>query len=166
MADVFWLVCLVLGLLGGLTGCAPAELAPLPDGGADNESLDAALSDAEGNGEPDSDTAGGEAASFPQVAQTLATSCGQAFCHGESHNGNFDIEGGTEASVDAVRLALEDVDSLAEIPLIAAGSPSDSAIYQRITGEGNMMPPPPNASLSQEQIEMIHGWISEGARYE
>lgn len=175
MRAAVWLsLCLGLWSFGG-AGCAPADLEPLPDTGANTAGQDANLSDAQGPEASDADTPGdgsstrddaSGATSFPQVAQTLAANCGIPYCHGENHNGNYHIEGGTEASVEAVRLALEGVDSLEEIPLVDANNPSGSAIYQRITGEGNEMPPPPNPSLPQEQIDTIRDWIAQGARYE
>ena len=50
---------------------------------------------------------------------------------------------------------------------IVSGNSRDSKIYQAISGkkgEDDIMPPPPNPPLSQEQIDLIGQWIDEGAQ--
>ena len=104
-------------------------------------------------------------ASFEEVSPILAERCGADGCHGNPANGNFMIPGGIGASQGQVRDALEGMETTQQVPLIEAGSPQDSAVYQRLVAE----PPelmPPNDSLSNRDIELIRQWIREGASYE
>jgi hypothetical protein len=45
--------------------------------------------------------------------------------------------------------------------LAKPGAPKDSELYQRIIGEGSIMPP--GGALSQNDINIIYVWIKEGA---
>lgn len=49
---------------------------------------------------------------------------------------------------------------------IVAGNPGASEIFEKINENdpGDIMPPPPNAPLTQDQIDLIGLWISQGAQ--
>ena len=49
---------------------------------------------------------------------------------------------------------------------IIPGNSHDSKIYQVLSrkGEDDIMPPPPNPPLSQEQVDLIGQWIDQGAQ--
>jgi hypothetical protein len=104
-------------------------------------------------------------ANFERVAPILSERCGIDGCHGDPANGNFMIPDGQEASIEDVRASLEDMETSTQSPLIVAGAPDESAIYQRLVAE----PPelmPPNDPLNERDIELIRRWIEEGASYE
>lgn len=104
-------------------------------------------------------------ADFEEVAPVLAQRCGLNSCHGDPANGNFQIPGGQQASVDDVRSSLEGVDTLGGTAMVAAGAPDASAIHIRITAEPPQLMPP-NDRLNQREIALIRQWIQEGAVYE
>lgn len=48
--------------------------------------------------------------------------------------------------------------------IVEPGKPNDSELMEVIKESGDdVMPPPPNPPLSQEQIDLLSQWISEGA---
>lgn len=102
---------------------------------------------------------------FEEVAPVLAQRCGLNSCHGDPANGNFQIPGGRQASVDDVRASLEGVDTIDGTAMVASGAPDASAIYIRITAEPPQLMPP-NDPLNQGEIALIRQWIEEGAVYE
>lgn len=54
-------------------------------------------------------------------------------------------------------------------PAIVRGNPAESPLYQRITtsDQDDVMPPPnSHKSLTNEQIELVAQWITEGAKWE
>jgi uncharacterized membrane protein len=54
-------------------------------------------------------------------------------------------------------------------PAIVPGKPEESLLIQRVKGElpdEDLMPPPPNAALTQQQIADLEQWIRDGAAWE
>jgi uncharacterized membrane protein len=156
-------VLLILGLCA--LSCAPSDLEPVP--GSDATTSDTTDSTTVDGADIDSNADVFEADDqFEDVAAILTANCADSGCHGDSPNGNFHIEGGTNADFLAVRDALEDVNTLSGTPLVAAGSKDESAIYIRITSDVGAMPPAPNEPLTDEQVSTITRWIDDGAEFE
>jgi hypothetical protein len=85
------------------------------------------------------------------VLPILMSSCAKSGCH--------DV-----TAQDGVRL-----DSYAAVMnsnVVKPGNPDDSDLYEEITEDDpdKIMPPPPNAPLSSEQIAIIRKWIAQGAQ--
>lgn len=82
-----------------------------------------------------------------QIMPIFSSNCTMAGCHDGSNN-------------DAMRLT-----TYAYIMNgIVAYHPSQSSIYQAITGTGGTDPMPPTGSLTQAQINLIYRWINQGAQ--
>lgn len=105
---------------------------------------------------------------FVVVADILRTSCGIAGCHGAIPQGNFQLEGGMDATNDQVRAALENVRTNGNEMLVEPGNAGVSGIYYRLLLENptDRMPPAPFTALEQEKIDAIADWIDSGAPYE
>lgn len=85
------------------------------------------------------------------VLPILMSSCAKSGCHDAT-------------AQDGVRL-----DSYAAVMnsnVVKPGNPDDSDLYEDITEDDpdKIMPPPPNAPLSSEQIAIIRKWIAQGAQ--
>lgn len=86
-----------------------------------------------------------------QVLPVLVSNCAMSGCHDvTSHEG------------DVILTSYDQVMSTAGI---RAGRPFDSELYQKITDSdpGDRMPPPPQAALPQQQVQLIRQWIEQGA---
>jgi hypothetical protein len=96
----------------------------------------------------DPDTAYFEA----DVLPILNSSCAKSGCHdATSHQ-----EGIRLFSYEAVMAS----------GIINPGNPNSSELYRKITetDPGDIMPPPPDAPLATNQIEIIRKWIAQGAQ--
>ena len=62
-------------------------------------------------------------------------------------------------------IILVDYTSIIENGKIKPGDPNESKLYKKITDNdpNDIMPPPPNEPLSQEQIQKMRIWIEQGA---
>lgn len=87
-----------------------------------------------------------------QIQPILNSNCALSGCHNEQ-----------SAQDDIV---LTSYGNLISSDVIDAGDPSDSDLYEVITENDpdKIMPPPPNAALTTEQIETIRTWIRQGAQ--
>ncbi|HRY97711.1 MAG TPA: hypothetical protein P5550_01510 [Bacteroidales bacterium] len=87
-----------------------------------------------------------------EVLPILQSSCALSGCH--------------DPATAQEGIVLTSYESLLNSDVIVPGDPGDSELYEKIT-EGDpekVMPPPPSAPLTPEQIEVIRKWISQGAR--
>lgn len=86
------------------------------------------------------------------VLPILISGCGMSGCH--------------DAETAQERVILTSYESVIRTGKITPGNPSGSKLYNVITtGESDdRMPPPPRASLTSEQIQLIRTWIEQGAR--
>jgi hypothetical protein len=91
--------------------------------------------------------------SFSHDVQAIITgNCTQSGCH----------EGNTGGGEDLFPLVTyNDI-----IEQVNKGNGRDSRIYQAITGKGGtkLMPPSPQAKLTDDQIGLIYVWIEQGAK--
>jgi hypothetical protein len=85
------------------------------------------------------------------VLPLLVSSCGVVGCH----------DPGTAAD----GIILTDYQNIINSDVITPSDPGDSELYEKITetDPDKIMPPPPRAPLSQEQIDKIGKWIRQGA---
>ena len=93
-------------------------------------------------------------------------SCATANCH----RGPFPAVGLDLSSSSAARLGMIDVPSaqFAQVLRVEPGNANASYVMTKIRGagenfEGDLMPPPPAASLTPANLATIFTWIEEGA---
>lgn len=87
-----------------------------------------------------------------QVLPILLSNCAMSGCHDDASH-----------KEDVILTSYEKVMNTAEI---RPGSPGESKLYKLITSTDpdKMMPPPPRAPLTAEQILVIRKWIEQGAQ--
>tara|TARA_Y100000589_G_scaffold325106_1_gene362401 strand:+ start:24263 stop:24925 length:663 start_codon:yes stop_codon:yes gene_type:complete len=83
-----------------------------------------------------------------KILPIFISNCTMSGCHG-----NGSAEGG---------LVLDNYNGIMQG--VKPGDAEDSDIYESITGQDELMPPPPRPSLSDEQIQLIYDWIQSGAK--
>jgi len=85
------------------------------------------------------------------ILPLLQSSCGIIGCH--------DPGSATEGII------LTSFESIMASGVIEPGNPGDSELYEKITETDpeDIMPPPPNASLTEEQRNAVFKWIEQGA---
>ncbi|MGA2298993.1 MAG: hypothetical protein ABSG15_15720 [FCB group bacterium] len=85
----------------------------------------------------------------PQVMTIVQISCAKAGCHDGSKTG--------------ARHTFKDYASIRQY--VTPGQPKNSRFYTAISsGWSNLMPPPPNLPLTEEQRSIIYVWIEQGAQ--
>ncbi|OIP02482.1 MAG: hypothetical protein AUJ98_01250 [Bacteroidetes bacterium CG2_30_33_31] len=84
------------------------------------------------------------------ILPILSSSCAYSGCH-DNITATHGIKLGSYADVMASGV-------------VSAGSPSNSNLYQAITGGEDMMPPSPKTPLTAFQQTQIRDWISQGAK--
>jgi len=148
-----------------LAACRPPPLTePPPDLGTSDTAP--AVRDTNTDTTPD-----GEEVSpppFSTVSTILADGCAKANCHGNPTSSSSDFGIGTnDPSETEVRNSLEGVtidDPTA--PMVDAGKPNESGLYQAIEGLEGRTKMPPGDELSASKIRTIRNWIAGGAPYE
>lgn len=105
------------------------------------------------------------------VAPMLVRSCATAGCHdAETRQHGMDLSTGDRIYDSLVdRVGLDHCTSSAK-KRIAPGDPLNSFVMAKVTGDlacgpdlSQLMPPPPNAPLSEQEIEALRQWIAIGA---
>ena len=82
------------------------------------------------------------------VQSIVAGNCAISGCHTSSQGEQFSL------------IKYEEITSI-----VKKGNARDSRLYQSITGKSaNLMPPAPQALLTNEQIGLIYVWIEQGAK--
>lgn len=110
------------------------------------------------------DTVVGEVSFVDDIAPLLQDTCRS--CHGGGGNRTaFHIQGSDRTDTNAVRVALEGVETRAGVALVAPGDLENSELYLRVSGtrRGVM---PPGAPLPSAEVDLIARWIEEGASFE
>jgi hypothetical protein len=105
-------------------------------------------------------------ASFDDVyTKVLSLSCSSGYCHGNAAGGwSFSAD---KAATHA-QLVGPASSQCSGLKRVAPGEPEQSALYLKVRGEfagtcnGDKMPPP-NGSLTAEQLEIVRSWIAAGA---
>ena len=83
------------------------------------------------------------------ILPLVVSSCATTGCHDESTH--------------ADGIILTDFESILRTGKIKPGNPGDSEFFEVLTDDEDLMPPPPLPVLSQEQIDQVRTWISQGA---
>ncbi len=84
------------------------------------------------------------------VRPTLIANCALGGCHGSGSNRE--------------KFSLVTYDDVINSGTISEGDPRSSSLYKAIANKSKLMPPAPNAPLTDLQISLIYVWISQGAK--
>lgn len=87
-----------------------------------------------------------------EILPLIISSCATTDCH--------------DKLTEEQEILLVDYASIIEYGEIKPGDPDESELYEKITEDDpeDRMPPPPNSTLTAEQIGKIRTWIQQGAR--
>lgn len=104
---------------------------------------------------------------FAMVQTIVNTNCALANCHADGDGGlTLPQNGSVEEIMGAFENGMADNPNL---PWITDMDPSQSAVYRRISTDGNegfnLMPAGGAGPLEQTEIETIESWIQDGAPY-
>lgn len=81
----------------------------------------------------------------------LVSSCAKSGCH--------------DAASHQEGVILTDYNNVMATADINPFNPNNSKLYEAITEDGDdIMPPPPDAALTADQIQMVYKWIAQGAK--
>ena len=123
-----------------IVSCGPGHMGPMRDRGGDPPDTTRV---------PTATPGGDTTASFSRDIQPiLSENC--VSCHG----------GSGDLWLDSYERALAESSGG---PVIVPGQPQESELYLRITGESKPQMPLNASALSDDDIEAIRAWISEGA---
>ena len=96
------------------------------------------------------------------ILPIIQSNCAIPGCHDGSSSGSSSGDGESDNDRTESLFALTGYENIMEI--VSPGSPSQSKLYQVITGGSEeFMPPPPQAALTSSQVDSIYNWISYGA---
>ncbi len=84
------------------------------------------------------------------ILPLVVSSCGTTGCHDKA------------SARDGV--ILTDYSSIMTTGKIKPGDPNDSEFFESLTDDEDVMPPPPNESFNNGQIQLIKDWILQGAK--
>ena len=76
--------------------------------------------------------------------------------------GNCTQSGCHPSSSDHEKFSLVTYDDV--MKTVEPGNARNSKLYETITGQGKLMPPSSQASLTDQQIKYIYLWIEQGAK--
>lgn len=86
-----------------------------------------------------------------EVLPVIISNCAKSGCH--------------DAATAKEEVILDNYQNIVTTGEVYPGRPDESKLYRQITGGGeDLMPPPPDQSLSAEQIALINKWILQGAK--
>lgn len=94
-------------------------------------------------------------------AQVFNLSCGYSTCHDASAGGGLSLaEGESYASLVGGAAHGDPTKTL-----VIAGDPDNSYLMMKLSRDGDIVgdPMPPGASVESSQLELVRGWILDGA---
>lgn len=114
-----------------------------------------------GNKDSSSDTAAVAPTLSNVQAQVFNLSCGYSTCHDASAGGGLSLaEGESYASLVGVAAHGDPSQTL-----VIAGDPDNSYLMMKLSRAGTIVgdPMPPSAAVESSQLELVRGWILDGA---
>lgn len=94
-------------------------------------------------------------------AQVFNLSCGYSTCHDASAGGGLSLaDGESYASLVGVAAHGDPTQTL-----VIAGDPDNSYLMMKLGRDGTIVgdPMPPGAAVESSQLELVRGWILDGA---